>query len=51
MAKPNANLGILQETKINSGFYAQNSPAFRVVASEEPSRHHRGVALFHIESL
>ena len=51
MAQPNANLGILQETKITSVLYAQNSPAFRVVASEAPSRHRRGVTLFHREYL
>ena len=50
MAHANVDLGRLQETKITDGVYAQDFTGFHAVASDAPSRHHRGMALFYKES-
>ena len=42
MARPNIDLGILQETKVTGGVYTRSSA--------EPSRHRGGIALFYKES-
>ena len=41
-----ADLGILMETKVTDGIYTQNSIGYSVVASNAPSAHQGGIALF-----
>ena len=41
-----ADLGILLETKVTDGIYTQNSSGYSVVASNAPSAHQGGIALF-----
>jgi hypothetical protein len=40
------NLGILLETKLTGGIYTRNLSGYSVVASDTPSVHQGGVALF-----
>jgi hypothetical protein len=40
------NLGVLLETKLTGGIYTQNSSGYSVVASNAPSAHQGGIALF-----
>ena len=47
MAQANIDLGIFQETKCNDGIYTRESSGYRVVATDAPSRHRGGVALFY----
>ena len=41
------DLGIFQKTKYTEGIYTRDSAGYRVVATDVPSRHHGGVALFY----
>ena len=41
-----ADLGILMETKVTDGIYTQKSSGYSVVASNAPSVHQGGIALF-----
>ena len=40
-------LGILQETKLTDGIYTRGSAGYSVVATDVPSQHHSGVAIFY----
>ena len=41
------DLGILQETKLTDGVYTRGSASYKVIATDAPSRHRGGVALFY----
>ena len=47
MSQANMDLGILQETKITNGVYTRRSDGYKVIATDVPSRHRGGVALFY----
>ena len=47
MAKSNIDLGVFQETKCTNGIYTRELAGYRVIATEAPSRHRGGVALFY----
>ena len=47
MSQANMDLGILQETKITNGVYTRGSARYKVIATDAPSRHRGGVALFY----
>ena len=47
MSQANMDLGILQETKITNGIYTRGSAGYKVIATDAPSRHRGGVALFY----
>ena len=47
MSQANMDLDILQETKLTYGIYTCGSAGYSVVATDAPSRHHGGVALFY----
>ena len=47
MAQANIDLGVFQETKCTDKIYTCESAGYRVVATDAPSRHRRGVALFY----
>ena len=47
MSQSNMDLGILQETKLTDGIYTCGSAGYSVVATDAPSRHRGGVAIFH----
>ena len=47
MSQANMDLGILQETKCTDEIYTRDSAGYRVVATDAPSRHRGGVALFY----
>ena len=47
MSQANMDLGILQETNCTDGIYTRESAGSRVVATDTPSRHCGGVALFY----
>ena len=47
MAQANIDLGVLQETKCTGGIYTRESAGYRVLATDAPSRHRGGVALFY----
>ena len=49
MDQANMNLGVLQETKCTDGVYTRASAGYRVVATDAPSRHRGGLALFYKE--
>ena len=42
-------LGVFHETKCTDGVYTRVSAGYRVVATDAPSRHRGGVALFYRE--
>ena len=46
MSQANMDLGIFQETKVTDGIYTHGLDEYSVVATEAPSRHHSGVAVF-----
>ena len=50
MSQANMDLGIFQETKIANGVYTRGSARYSVVATDAPSRHHGGVAVFYCPS-
>ena len=43
----NTDLGILQKTKLTDGIYTRGSAGYSVIATDAPSRHLGGVALFY----
>ena len=47
MAQANIDLGVFQETQCTDGIYTRKSAGYRVVATDAPSRHCGGVALFY----
>ena len=47
MSQANMDLGILEETKMTDGIYTRGSAGYSVVATDTPSRHRGGVAMFH----
>ena len=47
MSQANMDLGILQETKLKDGIYTHGSAGYSVIATDAPSRHRGGVALFY----
>ena len=47
MAQENVNLRVFQETKVTGGIYMQEYSGYRVEASDVPSRHSGGVAVFY----
>ena len=47
MAQANIDLGIFQETKCTEVIYTRESSGYSVVATDAPSRHHSGVAVFY----
>ena len=48
VAQANIDLGVFQETKCTDGIYTRESARYRVKATDAPSRHHGGVALFYM---
>ena len=47
MAQANIDLGVFWETKRTDGIYSRESSVYRVVATDAPSQHRVGVALFY----
>ena len=47
VSQANMDLGILQETKLINGIYTLGSVGYSVVATDAPSRHCGGVAIFY----
>ena len=47
MSQANIDMGILQETKLTDGIYTRGSAGYSVVATDAPSRHRGGVAIFY----
>ena len=47
MSQANMDLGIFQETKFTDGIYTRESVGYRDVATDTPSQHRGGVALFY----
>ena len=47
MAQANMDLGIFQETKCTDRIYTRESAGYSVVATDAPSRHRGGVAVFY----
>ena len=47
MSQANMDLGISQETKLTDGIYTRGLAGYSVVATDAPSRHRGGVAIFH----
>ena len=47
MSQANMDLGIFQETKCMGGIYTHGSSGYSLVATEAPSQHHGGVAVFY----
>ena len=47
MSQANVDLGILQETKLTDIIYTRGSAGYSVVATDAPSRHRGGVAIFY----
>ena len=41
------DLGILQETKLTNGVYTRGSAGYSVIATDAPSRHRGGIAIFY----
>ena len=49
MAQANMDLGVLQEKKCTDGVYIRASAGYGVVATDAPSWHRSGIALFYKE--
>ena len=47
MSQANMDLGIFQETKFTERIYTRDSARYLVVATDAPSQHRGGVALFY----
>ena len=47
MSQANMDLGILQETKVTDGIYTRGSAEYSGIATDAPSRHLGGVAIFY----
>ena len=50
VSQSNMDLGILQETKLTNIIYTFGSAGYSVVATDAPSQHRGGVAIFHWQS-
>ena len=50
MAQANVDLGVFQETKLTDDIYTRMSSGYRVIATNAPSKHQGGVALFYRDS-
>ena len=50
MSQANIDLGVLQQTKLYRGIYAQESAGYRVMVSYDPSQHRGSVDIFYWES-
>ena len=46
MEQGNMDIGFLQETKLTDGIYTRASAGYRVVATDAPSRHRGGIAVY-----
>ena len=51
MSQANMDLGILHETNITDGIYTRGSAGYSVVATDAPSRHRGGAAIFYRPAL
>ena len=51
VSQVNMEMGIFQDTKLNNGVYTCNSDGSSVVATDAPSLHCGGVAIFYRPSL
>ena len=49
MEQANLDMGIMQDTKITDGVYTRASAGYRVVATDAPSLHSGGIAMFYRE--
>ena len=47
MDQANLDMGILQETKLADGVYTRASAGYHVIATDTPSRHRGGIAMFY----
>ena len=47
VSQANMDMGILQETKLPDGIYTRGSAGYSVLATDAPSRHRGGVAIFY----
>ena len=47
MSQNNMDMGILQETKRTDGVYTRGSAGYIVIATDAPSRHRGGIAIFY----
>ena len=47
VSQANMDLGIFQETKLTDGIYTRRLAGYSVVATDAPSQHRGGVAIFH----
>ena len=47
VSQANMDLGIFRETKVTDGIYTRRSAGYSVVATDAPSQHRGGVAVFH----
>ena len=47
MSQANMVLGIFQETNLMDGVYTRGSAGYSVIATDAPSRHRGGIALFY----
>ena len=47
VSQANMDLGIFQETKFTDKIYTRGSAGYSVVATDAPSRHRGGVAVFY----
>ena len=47
MSQANMDLGVFQENWLTKGIYTRDSSGYRVVATEGPSAHSGGVAVFY----
>ena len=47
MSQDNMDLGILKETKLTDGVYTRRAYGYSVIATDAPSRHPSGVAIFY----
>ena len=47
MSQANIDLGILKETKLTDGIYTRRLSGYSIVATDAPSQHRGGVAIFH----
>ena len=47
MSQASMDLGILQETTLTDGIYTRRSAGYSVIATDAPSQHRGGVALFY----
>ena len=47
MSQANMDLGISQGKKVSDGIYTRRLAGYSVVATDVPSRHRSGVAVFH----